>query len=141
MEDLFKYGELGPSGRQTVSISGKTKLIIALVLVIAVFAFLIYWFVFRKKPRYAEAKGPFVLGPLDMPGRPKPTGKWSPLIPADQLARVLSNNFTCSFFVYMDDANRERIPIGVTNDKYKFQYMLGIGNACAIMMDPVHQKK
>lgn len=106
--------------------------------VILIVAFLIFWFVFRTKPRYSEVRGPFVMGPLDMPGRPKGTTKWSPLIPADELSTLLSNNFTCSFFVYMDDANRERIPIG--SQGYQYQYLLTVGNSYGVMMDPIQQK-
>jgi hypothetical protein len=79
------------------------------------------------------------MGPLDMPGRPKGTTKWSPLIPADELSNLLSNNFTCSFFVYMDDSNRERIPIGTSGD-YKFQYTMTVGNAYGVLFDPILQK-
>lgn len=136
MADFFKSLEV-PTTTSTGG-SPKIRLLLIIIAVILVTAFLVYWFVFRKKPRYSEVKGPFVLGPMDMPGRPKNATKWSPLLPADELANLLSNNFTCSFFVYMDDANRERIPIG--SNGYQYQYLMTIGNSYGVMMDPIAQK-
>lgn len=138
MADFFKSLESQTArSAPVVGSSSSIGIIVVAILIILIVGFAVYWFAFRKKPRYAEAKGPYVLGPMDMPNRPKPVQKWIDLIPANELAEVQSNNFTCSFFIYMDDTNRERIPIN--NAGYMFQYVLAIGQAFGVMLDPIRQ--
>ena len=141
MADFFKSLESqtvrNPAAIGSLSSSAAIRILLVVIVLILIIGCVVYWFVFRKKPRYAEAKGPYVLGPMNMPNRPKPVEKWTSLIPADKLANVQSNNFTCSFFLYIDDANRERIPIN--NAGYNFQYILSIGNAIGVTIDPIRQ--
>jgi hypothetical protein len=53
-----------------------------------------------------------------------------------QIKLGLADNFTLSFFVYMDETNLERAPIGGSTASKPLVYILGVGD---ISVDPVHQ--
>ena len=105
------------------------------VIVIAVIAY----YYLRPKPKYIENKGPFVL--LGTSATPA-DGSNVNIFEYSQIINGMGNNFSLSFFVYMDDVNRERIPIGGNGSTEMFQFkplvtILGVGTITA---DPIYQK-
>jgi len=84
----------------------------------------------------SRVPGPFILLGAGNPAPPEPTVA---ILNQEQITRSLSNNFTLSFFVYMDDVNRERIPIAGPKGDFRFKpfvYILGVGD---VLLDPIHQ--
>ena len=112
----------------------QTIFIVAVLVVIVVGLGLYMWF--KPKARDVTVMGPIVLRGDD--GKPRANTIES-LFTQSQIASSLGNNFTLSFFVYMDDVNRERIPIGGPKGEFRFKpflYILGVGD---ILLDPIHQ--
>ena len=106
--------------------------VIAAVFVIGIVAF--WWF--RPKADHVTKMGPYVLRGDD--GKPKPNSTIS-IFNQAEMTTSLGNNFTLSFFVYMDDVNRERIPIAGPAGDFRFKpflFLLGVGD---ILLDPIHQ--
>ena len=94
----------------------------------------LYWW-FRPRAHDAIAMGPYVLKRVG-------AGTGSSTVTVfnqDQINNSLGNNFTLSFFVYMEDVNRENIPIGGPKGDFRFKpflYILGVGD---VLLDPIHQ--
>jgi hypothetical protein len=116
--------------------SNRNVFVIAIVLIIIVATVLIWYF----KPRAKEALslGPYIL--LDRTKSQTGEPNWKSILTAEQATLTSGNNTTCSFFVYMDDINRERIPIVTADGGYMFKYLVLIGNSIGIKLDPIHQK-
>jgi len=80
--------------------------------------------------------GPFVLtgGSHDY----RPAGPEA-IFTQEQLNQSLKNNFTLSFFVFMDKINTERIPFAGPKGEYRFKPLLKIAGFGEFVLDPVHQ--
>jgi hypothetical protein len=81
------------------------------------------------------------MGPYVLTGdNGKPTaGSTVPILDQSQIFSSLGNNFTISTFVYMNEVNSERIPLGGPEGDFRFKpflYILGVGD---ILIDPIHQ--
>jgi hypothetical protein len=116
------------------SMSPKTMWIVGIALIIII-ASLVYWW-FKPKPEDVTALGPYVLKGASLNPDQKSTVS---VFDQSQINTSLGNNFTFSFFVYMDDVNRERIPIAGPKGDFRFKtfvYILGVGD---IVLDPIHQ--
>lgn len=131
------YSVLSRAQNTVTSATGMNarSIYITILIIIIVVGFGLYlWF----KPR---ARDVTVLGPIVLKGDsgvPQPNSIQS-IFDQTHLALSLGNNFTLSFFVYMDDVNRERIPIAGPKGDYRFKpflYILGVGD---VLLDPIHQ--
>jgi hypothetical protein len=96
----------------------------------------LYWW-FRPRPHHATVMGPWSLKGVtaSASGSSQET-----ILDSSQLLKTMGNNFTLSFFVYMDEVNAERIPIAGPAGDYRFKplvYILGVGT---VVVDPLHQK-
>jgi hypothetical protein len=133
MSDLFNASQTSDALNGGASNKKWAYIIIAVVFVVIVAV--IYYF--RPRAEDAIVNGPFVL--LGDDGKPrKETIK--NIFETKDVQSSLGNNFTFSFFVYMDDVNRERIPFGAPEGDYRFKplvYILGVGD---FLVDPLHQK-
>jgi len=107
-------------------------LYIGIIVVLFVVGALVYWWL---RPRELSTT---VLGPYVLNGTA--TGNSTETIFTQKdVESTLGNNFTLSFFVYMEDVNRERIPIGGPEGDFRFKplvYILGVGD---VLIDPIHQ--
>ena len=106
--------------------------VVALLLIIA--GGLFWWF----KPRAEEVT---LMGPIVLKG----AGNGVPseqkvLFNQSQIESSLGNNFTFSMFVYMDDSNRERIPLGSPEGDFRFKNFITILGVGTILLDPIHQR-
>lgn len=106
--------------------------IVVILLVIAVGLF--WWF----KPRAEEVT---VMGPIVLNG----AGNGVPseqkvLFNQSQIDTSFGNNFTFSMFVYMDDSNRERIPLGSPEGDFRFKNFVTILGVGTVLLDPIHQR-
>jgi len=107
----------------------------SIVVFLCVIGFLLFLY-FRPANLEARVPGPYILLGAGNPPSAEPTVS---IFQQAQINRSLSNNFTLSFFVYMDDVNRERIPIAGPKGDFRFKpfvYILGVGD---VLLDPIHQ--
>jgi hypothetical protein len=114
-----------------------TPLIILIVTGVLLLIGVLLYFYFRKKSYEVT-----VLGPYNLKGVTNTSSDSSQetLLDSSQLNSSMGNNFTFSMFLYMDDTNAERIPIGGPSGEFRFKplvYILGVGTITA---DPIHQK-
>jgi hypothetical protein len=131
MENFFSSATEQP--KPTGKPSSKTMWIGAIVAIILVGAVLYWWF----KPRadHVTAMGPYILNDSSKVNK----NSTETIFSQPDVETNLGNNFTLSYFVYMDDVNRERIPIGGPEGDFRFKplvYILGVGD---ILIDPIHQ--
>ncbi len=136
MSDFFNSAKDMVSGTSDITQASPKKTLIIVILSIIVIAGIVFWY-FRPKARDVT-----IMGPYELRGRSDKSvlNPWISLMDADQIISTTGNNITCSFFVYMNDVNRERIPIGNTVDDFKYQYLAIVGNSIGVMLDPIHQK-
>jgi hypothetical protein len=112
--------------------SSPTALWGLLVCIILILGLVLYWW-FRPQARDVTVLGPYVL---------KHSASGSSTVTVfdqSQINNSLGNNFTLSFFVYMDGVNRENIPIAGPKGDFRFKpflYILGVGD---VLLDPIHQ--
>jgi len=107
-------------------------LYISIIVVLFVLGALLYWW-FRPRELSTTVLGPYVLNGT-VSGNSTET-----IFTQQEVESTLGNNFTLSFFVYMEDVNRERIPIGGPEGDFRFKplvYILGVGD---VLIDPIHQ--
>ena len=108
---------------------------IILIVSVIVCGLIAYWW-FKPKPKHATEFGPFVLsGDTGKPNK----NSTKPIFNQSQIYSALGNNFTLSFFTYIDSVITERIPIGAPEGDFRFKpivYILGVGD---ILIDPIHQ--
>lgn len=124
MEDFFSQPVLQQSRPM--------GLYIGIVCVILLVGIVLYWW-FKPNNLTKTVKGPFVLN-----GHAT-ANSTETIFSHNDVETTLGNNFTLSFFVYMDDVNRERISIGGPEGDFRFKpllYILGVGD---ILIDPIHQ--
>jgi len=104
------------------------------ILIILILGVALYWW-FRPTAKDALVAGPYVLKRVGAG-----TGSTTETVfTQDQINNSLGNNFTLSCFVYMEDVNRENIPIGGPKGDFRFKpflYILGVGD---VLLDPIHQ--
>ena len=105
-----------------------------IILSILIIGVALYWW-FRPRAKDALAIGPYILKRMTAG-----TGSTTETVfTQDQINNSLGNNFTLSFFVYMEGVNRENIPIGGPKGDFRFKpflYILGVGD---VLLDPIHQ--
>ena len=107
----------------------------SIVIALCVIGFLLFLY-FRPANMEARVPGPYILLGAGNPQAAEPTVT---VFEQEQINRSFSNNFTLSFFVYMDDVNTERIPIAGPKGDFRFKplvYILGVGD---VLLDPIHQ--
>ena len=131
------YSILGTAESTVTSTTGMQPsvfyfLLVCFIVLIGFLAFL--WL----KPRAdsVTVMGPYVLEGTSLKPRPNSI---ETVMTQQQITSSLGNNFTLSFFVYMDDVNRERIPIAGPKGDFRFKpflYILGVGD---VLLDPIHQ--
>lgn len=120
-----------PSG---VYVSSRT-LWIGIIVAVFVVGIIVFWW-FRPVSKDVTVMGPYV---LNSGGLVPSKDTIQTVLTHSQIESSLGNNFTLSFFVYMDDVNRERIPIAGPKGDFRFKpflYILGVGD---IVLDPIHQ--
>ena len=106
--------------------------VIVLVFVIGAIAF---WY-FRPKARDVTVMGPYILEGRGL--KPK-QDTIKTVFDDSQIQSSLGENFSLSFFVYMNDVNQERIPFSGQQGDCRFKpllFLLGVGD---LIIDPVHQ--
>ena len=132
MDDLLK--DYGTNISTTVASRPRSILAIAIMLIIIVGGALYWWF----RPRAVEVT---VMGPYVLKGAGSGATKDSlvTVFNQAQIDSALGNNFTMSFFVYMEDVNRERIPIGGPKGDFRFKPFLNILGIGDVLLDPIHQ--
>lgn len=114
-----------------------TGVYIAIVLFLLVLGLILYWY-FKPKADHVSNMGPWILNDNRASTDVK-TNSIETIFTNADVQTNLGNNFTLSFFVYMDDVNRERIPIGGPEGDFRFKpfvYILGVGD---VLIDPIHQ--
>ena len=125
-----------PGSAPTSSNSNNTMTIyISIVVTVLVIGGIAFWW-FKPKAKHVTVMGPFVLTGDN--GKPT-TGSTKPIFDQAQIFSSLGNNFTLSMFVYMNEVNTERIPMGGPDGDFRFKpfvYVLGVGD---ILLDPIHQ--
>ncbi len=127
METFF-----GSQNNVASGLSVRQKVALTIMIVIAITTIVIWWV--RTTP-----KDMMYLGPVDVgPGKSDPDNQWISLMDADQIAATTSNNVTCSFFVYVNSATMNRIPMNY-DGSYKFSYLLTVGNTMGITINPATQ--
>lgn len=108
-------------------------LVIAVIIILVGIAF---WY-FRPEAKDVIAMGPWR---LTAQGLNRVENPWKAILDFKDIVKTTGNNTTCSFFVYMDDVNRENISIMGPKGNFQFKYMTILGNSIGIMFDPIHQK-
>ena len=107
---------------------------VLIILSILIVGVALYWW-FRPTAKDALVIGPYVLTRVSAG-----TGSTTETVfTQDQINHSLGNNFSLSFFVYMEGVNRENIPIGGPKGDFRFKpflYILGVGD---VLLDPIHQ--
>jgi hypothetical protein len=111
------------------------RLVLLVITALIVIGAALYWW-FKPRPEHVT-----VMGPYDLKGVTSSASGSSQetVIDSAQLMKQMGNNFTLSTFIYMDEVNRERIPIGGPAGDFRFKpliYILGVGT---IVVDPIHQ--
>ena len=106
--------------------------LVSLVVLIGSIALWWYW----PRPKHVTVMGPFVLQGDN--GKPVPN-TIKPIFDQSQIYSALGNNFTLSMFVYMDDVNTERIPLGGPEGDFRFKPFLYILGVWYILIFPFHQ--
>ncbi|NBT47288.1 MAG: hypothetical protein EBT07_05635 [Actinobacteria bacterium] len=127
------FGEMTQRAKATASSSPMAVwgVIIMLILIVAG---AIYWW-FSPKAKDVTVMGPYVLKRTTAGAARSMTTVFT----QEEINNSLGNNFTLSFFVYMEEANREDIPIGGPEGDFRFKpflYILGVGD---VLLDPIHQ--
>jgi len=112
------------------------RFLFLILVILAITAFTL-WYLW---PRSDESR---VLGPFVLLGAPKENepigGGLVPIFTQAQMNRSLKNNFTFSFFVYMDKINSERIPFAGPKGEYRFKPLVKILGFGEFVLNPVHQ--
>jgi hypothetical protein len=115
------------------AISSRTYTILAVIILLIVGAAAYYYF----RPKAEDVT---VLGPYDLAGTSGDSkSNQETLFDQSQLSTKTGNNFTFSMFVYMDDTNAERIPIGGPRGEFRFKPLISILGVGTITLDPIHQ--
>lgn len=112
-----------------------TQIIIAIVVIIFAIAVVAFWW-FKPKPDHVTFMGPIVLKGAGN----NVQSEQKILFTQSQIDSSLGNNFTLSLFVYMDDSNRERIPLGSPEGDFRFKNFITILGVGTITLDPIHQR-
>ena len=122
---LFNISSLSSSASSPVA----RYVMIAIVAVFTI-GILLFWY-FRPQATMVTAMGPYVLG--------EGSGATETLFTQSQIASSLGNNFSLGFFVYIDDASRERIGIGRQLDELQLQPIITVLGLGDIVINPIYQ--
>lgn len=140
MSDLFSeqgdtmFDKAAAAVKTTIKSSGNSYYYyIGIVVIIIILAVLLFLYL-RKRSELTTVNGPFVLGMNALGG-----GKPETIFNAQQIEHSLGNNFTLSFFLYMNEVNRERIPFAGPKGEYRGKPILYIQGVGDITVDPIHQ--
>jgi hypothetical protein len=134
MDNLFRVSDSTSIQVKRVPI-GQSLWFIGIIVIILIAA-LAYWY-FKPRAKDATALGPYVLKGASMIQSDENTVVT--VFNQSQIDDALGNNFTFGFFVYMDDANRERIPIAGPKGDFRFKTFINILGIGDIVLDPIHQ--
>lgn len=113
------------------------KMIAIAILIVIIIAVIVYIY-FKPARREVLKMGPYYLE-FKRDSTKDPQKHWEFLLNSDEVTKMIGNNITMSFFVYMDEISVERIPVG-SPEYYKIQYFAILGGSVAIQLDPIHQK-
>lgn len=135
MSSMFDGTKIKEVVASSASSMSPTMMWIIAILVLCVIGVGLYLY-FKPK-----AKDALVMGPIVLHGAGNASGPETiqTVFNQSQVNNSLGNNFTLSAFVYMDDVNRERIPLAGPEGDFRFKpflYILGVGD---ILLDPIHQ--
>lgn len=130
--ELFTSNEnVAASKAPTISSRTMIFIVIAVLFIAGVSAY----YYFRPK-----AEDVTVMGPYDLEGTSgESRSNQETLFDASQLSTKTGNNFTFGMFVYMDDTNAERIPLGGPRGDFRFKPLVRILGVGTITLDPIHQ--
>lgn len=120
---------------KTTTALSSTQITMIIILLLAVLAVLLFWW-FKPKPDDVTFMGPIVLKGAGNGG----SSEQKVLFTQSQIESSLGNNFTLSLFVYMDDSNRERVPLGYPEGDFRFKPFVTILGVGTILLDPIHQR-
>lgn len=126
------FGDL--TERATTASSSPMAIWGVIVMIILIVGIALYWW-FSPKAKDVTVMGPYVLKRTTTGGGSSTTTVFT----QEQINNSFGNNFTLSFFVYMEGANREDISIGGPKGDFRFKpflYILGVGD---VLLDPIHQ--
>lgn len=133
MEDIFNT--IGEQVETVKPTSPRTIWIISIAIIILM-AGLLYWW-FKPRPEEVTVLGPYVLKGASLTSPVEQSAVT--IFNQSQIDGSMGNNFTFSFFVYMDDVNRERIPIAGPKGDFRFKTFINILGVGDIVLDPIHQ--
>jgi hypothetical protein len=94
---------------------------------------IIRWWI-RSRPKDVMFVGPVNVGPT----QENPANAWLQLMDEEQIAKTTGNNMTCSFFLYVNSASINRIPVNY-DGSYKFNYLLEVGRVLGVTVNPANQ--
>lgn len=111
------------------TLSTRQQVAITILIVVAIVLVVMWWI--RGKPKDMVFVGPENVGPAE-------EGGFIQLMQEDMIPKKAGNNLTCSFFVYVNSASVNSIPMNY-DGSYKFKYLLSIGDVIGVMMNPAKQ--
>ncbi len=130
--ELFTSNE-NVAASKAPTISSRTMIFIVIIVLFIVGVSAYYYF----RPKAEDVT---VMGPYDLEGTSGDSrSNQETLFDASQLSTKTGNNFTFSMFVYMDDSNAERIPLGGPKGDFRFKPLISILGVGTIILDPIHQ--
>jgi hypothetical protein len=112
------------------ALTGQQSTALVLLLIVAVAGILVWYF--RYKPKDVVAVGPFSMGMGGDAG-------WKQLLTPDQIATNVSNNITCSMFVYVNADSVKKLPVNM-DGSYKMKYVCVIGSTLGIGINAAKQE-
>ncbi len=119
-------------GASSSFLSTRQQVAITILIVIAIVMIVRWWI--RTRPKDMAYVGPVNVGPAEG----DPTEPWMQLLTEKQIAETTGNNVTCSFFLYVNSASVNRIPVNY-DGSYKFNYLLEVGRVLGITVNPANQ--
>jgi hypothetical protein len=132
--DLFSNNSNSTTaGGAVPAISNRVYIFVG-IMILLVIVVLAYMY-FRPKAEDVTVMGPYDLMGVSGAARSDQVT----LFDQSQLSTQTGNNFTLSMFVYMDEFNAERIPIGGPRGDFRFKPLLSILGVGTVTLDPIHQ--
>lgn len=116
------------------NLSTRQQVAITILIAVAIVLVVMWWF--RQKPKDMVFTGPENVGPAEKTDTPNNT--YIQLMQEDMIPKKAGKNLTCSFFVYVNSASVNTIPMNY-DGSYKFKYLLSIGDVIGVMMNPAKQ--
>ena len=140
-QDLRKFSE-NVAENATESVmpaiqSSPRSVWIAVIVAVFVIGAIAFWY-FRPKARDVTVLGPFMLEGRGL--KPK-EDTIKTVFDDSQIQSSLGENFSLSFFVYMDDVNQERVPFSGQKGDCRFKpllFLLGVAGRMLFPSSYVH---